>query len=230
MAGYSFSRLPLAGYDRKPLANTYLRQNEPPLQPERNILGVMYPGRNYSNQMPLLYYTSTVLLSLGADVLQVDPDYSSPEFENAPQEVQAAWLAGDARSAMDTAIQHGRYNRLVLAGKSLGTIAISHLLATGLPDDMPSDPILIWLTPLLHLPPVVQAAKSYHGPAIFISGTGDPAYNPQALQEIQRETGAEAYLVENADHSLRVPGDPVASIYRMAETMEALQKFLTKVL
>lgn len=223
MAGYSFTKLSLTGYNHKPLPNTYLRQNEPPA-PEHRSLGVLFPGLHYSNQMPLLYYTAAALLQLGADVLEIDTDYSGPEFQNAPQEQQAAWLAADARAAVETARRHGQYRRLVLAGKSLGTLSIAHLIS----DELPQNTVVLWLTPLLHLPPLVETIKGYPGPSLFIAGTADPACNLAALAEIQEANGAEAFLAPNANHSLEIPGDIVASIQQMKTAIEAMQVFLKK--
>lgn len=222
MSGYSFSKLAIQGYQQRAVPNEFLHQNEPAPRAEERVLGVLFPGLYYTNQNPLMYYTGAVLLQLGADVLRVNVDYSVPEYQNAPQDQQAAWLAEDAAAAVQAAQKQGGYGRLVLAGKSLGTLALAQLL----PRSVPAGTMILWLTPLLHLPPLVDAAAGFSGPALFVAGSADPAFDPEAFKKIQKANGARAHLVKNANHSLDIPGDVIGSIEQMRGTQAVILDFL----
>lgn len=224
MSGFSFSKLAIQGYRQQAVPNEFLRQNEPAPQPRERTLGVLFPGLYYTNQNPLMYYTGMALLQLGADVLRVNADYSRPEYQNAPPDQQAAWLAEDAAAAVQAAQNQGDYGHLVLAGKSLGSLAVAQLLAR------PVTPgaVVLWLTPLLHLPPLVEVAAHFSGPALFVAGSDDPAFDPQAFRKIQEANGSMAHLVKNANHSLDIPGDVLGSIEQMAATQAVVLDFLKK--
>jgi hypothetical protein len=64
------------------------------------------------------------------------------------------------------------------------------------------------------------------GPTLFVAWTADPAFDAAALARIQESTGAEAFLVEGANHSLEIPGDPLDPIRIIGEIMQGLASFL----
>lgn len=189
-------------------------------------LAVLFPGLRYTCDMPLLYYPTRLLLQRGADVLQLHTDYTSSKFQDLTRLEQAAIIGDDALTAVKVGLAERQYKILVLMGKSIGTLALAQLVASGLN----LEPAVIWLTPLLHQPLLVNAALQARGAALFICGTGDSTYHAAALAQICQQTAAQALLLENANHSLETPGDVAHSLQMMQQILQAEMAFLDKVL
>jgi len=215
MPDLKISSLSITGYAGKSVPNRFFRQ-----EAAAQMLAVLFPGLNYSCDMPLLFYPLKLLLGRGAEVLQVRADYTGPAYRSLPPEERAAWLATDAQASVQAARREGEYARLVLIGKSIGTIALASLVP------LEPEAITVWLTPLLHNPQVVTAAEQNRGAALFVAGTADDLYDPTALQHIQAATQAETELIEGGDHSLEIEGDFFASLRALEQTMRGVAGFL----
>jgi dienelactone hydrolase len=217
MPDLKITSIPISGYAGKTVPNRFFRQ-----EGARRTLGVLFPGMNYSCDMPLLFYPLKLLLARGVEVLQVRADYTVPEYKFLPSHERAAWLAADAQAVVQAARQQGKYDKLVLVGKSIGTIALASLVSRE------PDAITIWLTPLLRNPLVTATAEKNRGAALFVAGTADDLYEAAALKRIQATTQAEAELIEGGDHSLEVEGDFSASLRALEQTMRAMAGFLDR--
>lgn len=217
MAKFEITSLTIAGYEGEAVPNRFFRR-----EPAAADLAVILPGLGYSADMPMLYYTAQVLRKHGSDVLQVTADYTRPEFQSAARPQQAAWLAGNAQAAVSAGLAQRSYRRLILAGKSIGTLALAHLLTL----DLGLPVVAIWLTPLLHQGPLVAAALNFTGPALFVAGSGDDTFDPAALARIRQATRAEAILFEGANHSLEIPGDLPRSLRILQDLVAGIDAFM----
>jgi len=218
MPVFKYTTISINGYAEKSVPNLFLRQEKP-----ADTLTILFPGLRYTCDMPLLYYPSRLFARRAADVLQVNSDYTLPEYQSASQREQAAWLTSDAQAALQAGKAQGDYNRLILVGKSIGTLALSHLVSNTSPGEGTTT---IWLTPLLHQQALVAAACGFRGPALYIAGTGDPLYDSEPMQRIQEASGAETLIIEGADHSMEIPGDPFRSIQILERILRGIASFL----
>lgn len=212
--------LAIHGYHGELVPNTFLRQER-----EARHLAVLFPGLNYNAFMPLLYYPQRLLSNLGADVLRVETTYNRlPKYATASQEEQDRWLQADSLAAFKLAFSQRSYEAVTLLGKSIGTLAVSHLINT-----LPRLPNLqcIWLTPLLRLEALCQRITKVKHRALFIIGSADPQYDPVRLEELRLSTGGETIVAQDGEHSLEVRGDLPASLRLLAQVMEGIQRFLT---
>ena len=75
-----------------------------------------------------------------------------------------------------------------------------------------SSPQCVWLTPILRNDHLCAQIKQRPCPSLFVVGTADSHYDPVKLAEVQQATDGEAMVIQNADHSLEIPGDIVKSI------------------
>jgi hypothetical protein len=224
MARYDITALTVAGYENKPLANTFYRQAGTP-----SGLALLLPGLRYTGAMPLLYYAARLLLERHTDVLVLDADYTRPAFQTAQREEQATWMATDAQAALRTGKSLREYPRLVLLGKSIGTLTLTHLLqGSMLSGDLTAQVITIWLTPLLHQPHLVTAALQCKGPSFFACGSADPTYDPATLERICAAACATAFIAPGADHSLEIPGNIIGSLHILEEYLHNLAGLLTR--
>lgn len=174
--------------------------------------------------MPLFYYAENLLLEQGWDVLRVEYAYNQhPEFQTLPETERERWLLADATAAWRAGLGQRTYERVVLIGKSLGTLAMGHLLTT---TDQPSVSA-VWLTPMLAEERLRQQIRQYGGPSLFVIGAADPHFDPEVMEAMQAATKGEAVVVSDADHGMDSPGDSVASVRAVERVIEALGRFLS---
>ncbi len=216
---HSFDELDIAGYRDKPVPNTFFRQQE-----EARHLGILFPGLGYTSHMPLLHYPGRLLLSRGADLLRVEYAYDKEEdFQSLPPGERIRWLAADATAACSAGLNQGEYNGVTLIGKSLGTLALGHLITTY---PKLKEPRCVWLTPLLRNDQLMAQIMETKHQALLVIGTRDPHYDPAKVAAVRDATGGEWIVIEGADHSMDIGEDVMASIEALGRIMAGIEKFL----
>lgn len=216
---YSLTALEISGYRGEPVPNTFFQQYQ-----ETRHAALLLPGLGYTCQMPLFYYPTLLLQALGADVLCVDYAYNRrPDFQTLPPPEQARWLYTDVAAAYNSILSQRSYEQVTVIGKSLGTLAMGHLLTT---EALRMDTKAIWLTPLLKNEALRAQIQRYGQHSLFVIGTADPHYSAAYLAEVQAATQGERVVVEGADHSLVINGDVFKTLQAMDQIMHAVQKFL----
>jgi hypothetical protein len=214
----TFGTLKINGYRGLEVPNSFIESG-----PSAGRVAVVFPGLRYSARMPALYYPGLVMLSKGANVLQVDYDYTQTEFRNLSEVEQSRWIAADASAAVRAARTGGRYQRITLIGKSIGTIALGTLLAAE-PGLEQAD--FIWLTPILQNSRIRQSMMSRRHHGLFVIGTADGQYDPSLLDEVLQATGGEGLVLPGADHGLEIEGNPLESVRCMEKIVVALDRFV----
>jgi dienelactone hydrolase len=212
--------LRIAGSGGEPVPNAFLRQRG-----ETAHVGVLLPGFAYTAEMPLFYYAERLLLAAGADVLRVDYRYHQrPGARDLPEQEQDRRLLADARAALDAALAQRPYREITLVGKSLGTLAMAHLLAG---EPAAERVRAVWLTPLLRVAAVREQIQRLARVSLLAIGTADPHHDPGLLDQV-RAAGCEVVVVEGANHGFDVPGDAAASVRAVEQVVLALGTFLAR--
>jgi pimeloyl-ACP methyl ester carboxylesterase len=218
---YSFKTLLIAGYRNEPVSNTFLRQDG-----EAREIAIVLPGVGYTSHMPLLYYPSLVLLTLGMDVLWVEYNYiRRPDYRVLSDAEQKQWLFADVAAASRAALAQRPYQQVTLVGKSLGTVAMSHLLAT---DARLARSRVVWLTPVLRNDHVRTQIRHSGPRALVAIGTADPYYDAAYLADLQATAKSEVVVVEGADHSLEIAGNVWRSLQILEQVTHAIEAFVSK--
>lgn len=213
-------RLPITGYGGESVPNEFLRQ-----EGGADHLAVLLPGFAYGCDMPLFYYAENLLLDAGADVLRVEYAYHRrPGFRELPEAEQLAWLLADASAACRAGLIQRPYQAVTLVGKSLGTLAMGHLLTN---EAWPGHVRAVWLTPLLRDDRLREQMHRFGGASLVAIGTDDTHHDPASLAGLTA-AGWEAVVVEGADHSLDIPGDVVASVRAVERVVAAVGSFLAR--
>ncbi len=216
---HSVETIDVIGYRNEAVPCTFFRQEH-----DANHIAVLYPGFGYTAQMPLMYYPGRLLVEFGADVLLVGYNYSQrPDFLSASGEERDLWLRTDTIAVYEMALAQRNYERVTLVGKSIGTRAIGHLLASE--ERLPSLRC-VWLTPILRNERLCTQIRRRPHRALFVVGTADSHYDAAKLAEVQQATGGEAMVIENADHSLDIRGNVVESIRALEGIIREIQEFL----
>ncbi len=217
---YRSEHLSIEGYRGEQVPNEFLRQDS-----DAHHVAILLPGMGYTCDMPLFYYAEMLLLDAGADILRVEYRYNRrPDFRDLPAPVRLNWLLADASAAYQAALVQRQYSGgITLIGKSLGTLAMGHLLSN---HPQPAPMRAVWLTPMLQEDVLRDQMCRCGGPSLVAIGTADPHFDPMYLQEIRSRTQCQAVVVDDADHSLDIPGDVIASVRAVERVTREVGAFL----
>jgi hypothetical protein len=211
--------LKIAGYRGELVPNTFFHQNG-----KTDHLAILFPGIGYTCQMPLLYYqTGLFLWSLGADVLWVEYRYDRADFKSLPNSEQETWFHADITASCKAGLEQRAYSKVTLSGKSLGTLALGHLLTSepGL-----SHARAIWLTPLLKDEKLREEIRKARQRSLLVIGTKDANYDAARIEEMKTLPHIRTVVLEEADHSLEIEGNLPNSIGLMDQVIQEIQRFL----
>ncbi|MDP1719578.1 MAG: hypothetical protein Q8L08_01040 [Candidatus Nanopelagicaceae bacterium] len=163
---------------------------------------VLFPGRFYTPNHPLLHYTREVLLAQGWSVEEVwwnPEDLVSDESVKRRVETVLNGVAGSAS---------------LVVGKSLGSLAMPSVIKRALP--------AIWLTPLFNRPELVAASKNIVAKTLLVGGTADDSWDGN----IARASGQQVLELPGANHGLEIPGNPLASVGLLTELVATVTQFV----
>lgn len=169
-------------------------------------LAILLPGKNYPVTMPLLTFAGRAVLQSGWRVRAVS--WNVPDLD---PRVTVDWVGDQLQKAV------GDFDgRVLVVAKSLGTCSANYAARHGYG--------AIWLTPLLHLPDVVDAMTRSSSRQLLVGGTQDPAWNV----ETARLTGGDVVEIEGADHAL-FTHDAVRTAELHVEVTRAVVQWLGEV-
>lgn len=172
-------------------------------------VALLVPGRGYTPDRPLLHFARAVLLKHGWTTQEL----WWPERPPPGEDEWHGWVNDHVAAALDRETA----GRLLVVGKSLGTMAATTAAERALP--------AIWLTPLLHLPRVVDGLRRSGAPTLLVGGAEDPSWKP----EIVKELGHSHLELAGADHGLETDDDPVNSAELLKQVTAAMERFVAAV-
>jgi predicted alpha/beta-hydrolase family hydrolase len=209
--------LDIVGYKNQKVPNTFM------IQPATtHHLGVILPGYRHSADMADLHYAGRILLEQGADLLRVEYAYYRTDFMGQLDSEQDKWISSDVFAVCNAALSHRSYDQITLVGKSIGTIAMGHLLA----DSRFQGATCIWSTPLFVGEWLCSRIEQIHPRSLFITGTSDKFYKPDILKHLEHATKGRVIVIEGANHGLEDPDSISKSLTALNQIVQALQEFL----
>lgn len=184
-------------------------------------VALVFPGRRYGPEMPLLHYAAQALRQASAEVEVI----RYPEFlvsADAPTEQQWGQAAELLRAAVAERVAGA--SRVTLLAKSLGT----RVIATLAPERLPPDVDAVWLTPIFVDPATAEAASARSWRSLYVHGSADPACDESVLRDIVATTGGRVVRIEGGDHALEVRGDVEASVAALGRVTSAVLGFASR--
>ncbi|MHC1748575.1 MAG: hypothetical protein AB9856_09365 [Cellulosilyticaceae bacterium] len=172
-------------------------------------LVVLFPGGNYSVDMPLLYYAEFIYEVRGYESLKVTYGNSSEKgkaFECWLEDVQHTVL--EQLSQIDFSV----YDDIVFVSKSIGTVIagwIQHTMGIKVRN--------IYLTPLKETLPYMTKEDQI---IIAIAGTTDKYIRSEKLKEHCEKESINLHLIEGVGHRLEMFGDMNKNIEILKEVVE----------
>lgn len=212
---FEYSSLDINGYNGRNIPNTLFHQKK--VSPQTAIV---FPGLAYNCKMPLLYYTTKALLQLGYNVLTVETNYSEwPAFLDMNWDERLKAICSEAERVYE-AVSNTNLQTDVLVGKSIGTLALGHLVES---KPTIAKHKLVWLTPLLKQDALRMQIQTHRPNSLFIIGTHDSHYDELTLEQLINTTNGAAVKIQDADHSLEVPTN-------INRSLEILQQIINKII
>jgi pimeloyl-ACP methyl ester carboxylesterase len=190
-----------------PIGNTFFRQ-------DGTRLAVVLPGSRGGWLTIAVSYPVLAMLDLGLDALCLDSVYEGTPTREALRE--------DATAALRAGTAAGAYQQVVLAGKSLGTLAMAELICDG--PDLAGAPT-IWLTPLLKDGRVAAALERLASPGLIVIGTDDHHHDAGALSALEAR-GHRVLVLAGAHHGLAIDGDAIRSAEIPRLLVDAVSDYL----
>ena len=217
---YSYSSISTSSVPKHSIPNTFLRQDG-----DTDHLALILPGLNYTCDMPLLYYGAQIMLEAGADVLQVKYDYTQTHSDRSVSSLTGKFgaLQEDAIRIARIALEQRAYKNLTVVGKSLGTLAIPHLLQA----DLPLRPqTCVYLTPILNeLVPIRDLLQTCPR-NLFVIGTSDRYFDTELISQLISPQADNFMIIDGVNHSLEFQGDTFHSLEILDEIIRRMQTFL----
>lgn len=164
---------------------------------------VLIPGYGYTTQAPLLAYTAELLERAGYEVRAIN--WQPPTGQ--PPEESGDWVRAQVAPLIDD--QTG-----LLVGKSLGSLATPLAVEHDLP--------AVWLTPLLTHPEVGGALDRATARFMLVGGTADPSWDGPTARRLTPDV----VEIEDADHSMMVPGPLAHSAAVLGRICTAIEDFI----
>lgn len=185
-----------------PLQHAVFRQDGPPA-----TAAVLFPGRSYGCEAPLLYYSLQVCLERGCDVLALEYGHQAARTDLGPGEL--THLVEESAAAVEWFLDRTPApRRLLFISKSLGTVVAGEVARRFGPDRVAH----LFLTPVAAAVPAML-----HACGTAVSGTADTLFGPDELRALRANPELTVRRLEGADHSLLVPDDHRASLGALAQ-------------
>jgi predicted alpha/beta-hydrolase family hydrolase len=173
-----------------------------PRPPERLPAVLLAPGAGGGQRHPFMVAVRDGLAAVGYPTMTFDYRYMEAGRRSPDR---PATLLEVHRAAADRLAT--RYDRVVLIGKSMGGRIGSHLAAD---HSWPAAGLVYLGYPMVPLgkgePRSTAHLDQIEAPQLFVSGTRDRLGPPDLIRDISRRLpDAAVSVVDDADHSLRVP-------------------------
>ncbi|MHA7138024.1 alpha/beta hydrolase [Rossellomorea arthrocnemi] len=207
----------IKGYGDIDVPYTLISQGE-----ETKGIAILLPGLGYTVQAPLLHYSTGIYLHKGYDVLHINYQYTSADYEGFSIEEVDDALKHDVKEVVDQVLQEKNYSRIHLVAKSFGTIALSNELTR----ESFQDAELIWLTPLIKEDEVFQAMLDSGQEGICIMGDADRHYEEARFNELKSNHRLDLHLIKGVNHSLEHDFQVLDSISTHKEIMSIIEAFI----
>jgi hypothetical protein len=182
-----------------------------------NGLAIFLPGAGYTNQAPLLHFTTKVFYNKGYEILHVNYNYSKEVLHSLSEEE----FTIDVQAVINKILTEYQYKHFCIVSKSIGSIVMSYLLK----DITFQNAKTIWLTPLLKIRDVYTALLNSNHNGICICGDQDPYYDKEKFEELNGNKNINPILIKGVNHQLEIEDNPIKSIEVLKEIIIKIENF-----
>ncbi|TCZ79899.1 alpha/beta hydrolase [Paenibacillus albiflavus] len=182
---------------------------------QSSSLVVMFPGKYYPCDLPVLYYANKVAVANKHDVLRLEYGYQSARTEITFDEINEANIVKECLEAINQ-VAHS-YDRLIFVSKSIGTIVAGKVAE--LMDNRAIEHL--FLTPLDSSIPYIQKNSG-----MVIYGTKDWVFSAESAEIVKNMKHIKTVAISNADHVFEL--EQIQDSYEaLGVLIQAYQEFLS---
>ena len=155
-------------------------------------LAILFPGKAYPLDAPVMWYSAKAAFDAGCDVLGVEYGYQANRIDFDMDNLE--YVIDEAAEALNKVLMTGKYSNVVLIGKSIGTLVQTKVLSKV------SFQIRnhVFLTPLRPTIPAIREAEN----ALVVVGDSDSSFGASDIAQITGLSGVKISIVPGADHGL----------------------------
>lgn len=187
-------------------------------------LALILSGLRYGCDRPLLAGSADLLAARGHALRLVDFGYAADAgYAALGDAAQIAMIEADGAALLDAALADAGDHPLTILGKSLGTVAMGGMVASG---RLPAGTRLAWLTPSLRGTDLFARMTGWRGPSFSLIGSRDPSVEitrSPAYLGLPRMTHVE---IESADHGWTHPAGDDATRRIEEDALNAIAGWL----
>lgn len=165
---------------------TELKQKHITVQEQNNKIVVLFPGRNYPCELPLLYYAGNTALQQNYDLLKLEYGYQAARTTLDINDLSE--VVDESYESINRIINN--YEQVIFISKSLGTI-----VAGDVHRRLQSNIYHVFLTPLVETIPFINTSDG-----VVIYGGNDPSFTQENATQIERNR--KIIEIPNANHGL----------------------------
>lgn len=167
---------------------TEIRQKYYQLQEDNRKLVVLFPGKNYPCDKPLLHFAGASAIQCGYDLMVLEYGYQAARTDLDIHDLQR--VIEESHESVQRIIS--KYNEVVFISKSIGTIVAGEVHGKL---DIPIKHL--FLTPIKD---TIHYINRFKGLVVY--GSKDEVFNHELANQIKLDKGTEVIEIPNANHSL----------------------------
>ena len=133
----------------------------------------------------------------------------------------------DVQAVVYEILKNTNYEQCFLLSKSIGSIPMAMEWKRS---NFSHNPVGIWLTPLLKEDLVFDTLLKTDIPSFCVIGNQDQHYVEERISLLENNSLISMLVIPNANHSLEVNGDILATIEAMKVIMKRINEFINKTL
>ena len=183
-------------------------------EPKSHSLVVLFPGRGYTCDMPLLYYAGMSTLFKGCDVLNLeygfykaDKNYVSEDFNKVVNEIATIINMCTLNS----------YSNIYFISKSLGTLFAGELSVRMSNYNIKN----LFLTPLEETIPYMISTK-----CIGVTGSQDKAFPSSSIGFVKNNSNTEIIIIDDVGHSLETEKSTTTNLEILQHIVKLYEDFV----
>ncbi|HOV93248.1 MAG TPA: hypothetical protein PLT87_00010 [Spirochaetales bacterium] len=187
-------------------------------------LGLVFSGVGYNYRNPLLYYSKELLLQHGCDYIGVDfKYYADPSFRTLSDVERYKRLSGDNDIVLEEVHRLApEYDRIFLAGKSMGTSTVRHCLKD---KEILKKAAIILFTPGGEWNEFILELLELDNPTLVVGSLADKLYTVPNLTRLHEKKNLTLHELQNANHSLEV-NNVQEDLAALKEIMRLQEQFI----
>ena len=192
---------------------TEMKQKYYQLYEGNSKLVVLFPGKNYPCDKPILHFAGTSAIQSGFDLMALEYGYQAARTNLDINELHR--VIEESHDSVQRIIS--RYNHVVFISKSIGTIVAGEVHGKL---DIPIKHL--FLTPIKD---TIHYINKFNGLVVY--GTKDEVFNTELANQINIDQVREVIEILNANHSLET-NNVEESVEILSKLVRIFMSFLNK--